>query len=315
MKKLLAISALSIASIASAQITLDASRMPQPGEDYTTVRVDTTGVTEGNAGANVTWNFAGLNLLQQQTELRYVNASSTPYMAEFPNATLASLVNDAHPIYSYMRNTGNQLISYGSRSDDFVIVYSDPQVMMQFPFTYHSTFSDVYGGVMTIDTSMQVRSGGEVSAVGDAYGTIVLPGGQSRSSLRVKLTRVHRDTMEVPSFPPMISTTTLTSYEWFVAGTKFPILVVSYSRSEGFLGTTEFKFIEYHMPAATDVKRTDSTIPAKMSLDQNFPNPFNPSTNISFSLSKSGRASLRVYNLIGQEVAGNVTNAIKTIKQ
>ena len=38
-------------------------------------------------------------------------------------------------------------------------------------------------------------------------------------------------------------------------------------------------------------------------LSANFPNPFNPSTEISFSLQKAGNASLQVFNLMGQKVA------------
>jgi len=37
-------------------------------------------------------------------------------------------------------------------------------------------------------------------------------------------------------------------------------------------------------------------------LDNNYPNPFNPSTTISFSLAKAGRTSLAIYNLKGQLV-------------
>ena len=45
------------------------------------------------------------------------------------------------------------------------------------------------------------------------------------------------------------------------------------------------------------------SIPLTFALDQNFPNPFNPSTTIRFSIAESGHTSLIVYNLIGQEVA------------
>mgnify|MGYP000297032669 CR=1 FL=1 len=38
-------------------------------------------------------------------------------------------------------------------------------------------------------------------------------------------------------------------------------------------------------------------------LFQNFPNPFNPTTKISYKIQKEGTVSLSVYNLVGQEVA------------
>jgi len=36
---------------------------------------------------------------------------------------------------------------------------------------------------------------------------------------------------------------------------------------------------------------------------QNYPNPFNPETEIAFAVESTGKATLRVYNLLGQEVA------------
>lgn len=44
-------------------------------------------------------------------------------------------------------------------------------------------------------------------------------------------------------------------------------------------------------------------IPGRFALKQNYPNPFNPATTIEFSLPSSGRMSLRVYDMLGREVA------------
>jgi hypothetical protein len=39
------------------------------------------------------------------------------------------------------------------------------------------------------------------------------------------------------------------------------------------------------------------------SLNQNYPNPFNPSTRITYSIQKAGIVSLKVYDILGREVA------------
>lgn len=62
-----------------------------------------------------------------------------------------------------------------------------------------------------------------------------------------------------------------------------------------------FSFFKNMLP--TDVSDAAPAIPVFSELEQNFPNPFNPVTTIRFSLAQSGRASLRIFDLIGREVA------------
>lgn len=61
----------------------------------------------------------------------------------------------------------------------------------------------------------------------------------------------------------------------------------------------------------TDVKHLTSAAPGAFTLDQNFPNPFNPSTTLRYSLPNAGQVTLKVYNVIGQEVA-TVVNEYQT---
>jgi hypothetical protein len=57
------------------------------------------------------------------------------------------------------------------------------------------------------------------------------------------------------------------------------------------------------------VARTSLSMPDRYSLEQNFPNPFNPATRIRFSIAPSARGhgqdlvTLKVYDLLGREVA------------
>ena len=51
-----------------------------------------------------------------------------------------------------------------------------------------------------------------------------------------------------------------------------------------------------------------SSIAESYSLSQNYPDPFNPSTNINFTIPSSQNVNLKVYDILGNEVAGLLNN-------
>ncbi|MEO8398896.1 MAG: T9SS type A sorting domain-containing protein [Ignavibacteriaceae bacterium] len=56
------------------------------------------------------------------------------------------------------------------------------------------------------------------------------------------------------------------------------------------------------VPGTTAVEHISSEIPMEFMLEQNYPNPFNPSTNIKFQILEEGFVSLKIYDILGNEV-------------
>lgn len=81
--------------------------------------------------------------------------------------------------------------------------------------------------------------------------------------------------------------------------------VVSYS---GFSEPITFSIPEIGITIAdllnaTSISENEILIPSRIKLFQNFPNPFNPSTTISYYLPEAGIISLSVTDLLGREIA------------
>lgn len=60
----------------------------------------------------------------------------------------------------------------------------------------------------------------------------------------------------------------------------------------------------------TDAPDNDPGTPGAFKLNQSYPNPFNPTTTFTFSIARTGKVLLSVYNVLGQEVATVVNETL-----
>ncbi len=65
---------------------------------------------------------------------------------------------------------------------------------------------------------------------------------------------------------------------------------------------TAYQGFWYTIPTAPSSVKEGPTDAAGFDLEQNYPNPFNPSTTIKYSIPEQTRVTIRLMNLLGQEV-------------
>lgn len=87
---------------------------------------------------------------------------------------------------------------------------------------------------------------------------------------------------------------------------KFVLTDASAGRAFGSILLNENGGVKVSDPKVTTLMlrvQSQSQIPTEFALRQNYPNPFNPVAVIEFDLPEDAEVSLKVYNLVGQEVA------------
>jgi hypothetical protein len=162
-------------------------------------------------------------------------------------------------------------------------------------------YGDIDVNIPQIDETFYVYNDGSVAD--SVYITIMYERVKPDSAIVINPAALSIDAhdsvgIQFTLYPPLIKQTAFNQFQ--------PKLIVD---SRFSVGTTHFlKTISFHLTGNTDVK-DEIGLPAKFSLSQNFPNPFNPITRIKYSIAGPVNGTgtqfviLKIYNVLGKEIA------------
>ena len=99
--------------------------------------------------------------------------------------------------------------------------------------------------------------------------------------------------------------TSFTDFDFSVGGP-----MTAYYKVAALNDTRESIFTPIHSCQVGFYKENNSSSTLKYSLNQNYPNPFNPLTNISYTLPVEQQVSIKIYDVLGNEIS-TLVNEIK----
>ncbi|MDO9511250.1 MAG: T9SS type A sorting domain-containing protein [Bacteroidales bacterium] len=166
----------------------------------------------GENGPNAIWDFSNLTVASNYQEIKYLNPSATPFVGGFPMSNVA--LKDELNQYHYFRYSNDGIQKLGIGTGVSSTIYTNPETIITYPFIYDSEFNDTYTGI-----GGNTNRSGVSYGTADAYGTLLLPGGNVlRDILRVKTESAYFDYYE-----GLVKGTSITSYTWYQSGSKEPV--------------------------------------------------------------------------------------------
>jgi hypothetical protein len=297
MKRILLFSLLAIAatSLSAQAPTFTLANMPKANTQHNFQSISETAldsVNLGAAGANQSWDFSQLSLVPGGYGQVYLAAAATPFITDFPTATIAATdeVTDSSS-YLYYKGSNSEFSVMGSSDGTNELTYSPASKFFNLPFTYNSEFSQ-NSTLAGMAEGFTLAGTYKTTVKADAWGSVKTQLG-TFPALRVqRITELNATVL----FFSLIERDTATEY-WT---TNFEAPVFAYHRglSEIFGETEAYEYAEVLTSTTVDAQE-----PVFTSVElQIAPNPVADRSNLRFNLEKGGKAAVFVSDAQGRQV-------------
>ena len=292
--------------ISFAQPTFNLNSFPGIGSSSTSYDVSASILSPGNSGAGQAWNFGLATGTLAMNTVTMVAPSATPFSGLFPTSnqvgvTVSTGGNDAYGYY-VTNSASINLIGAGTNGTPAVIlVYSNPQTAINFPFTYGSVVNDTYVAHASYSVSgfnVEIFRTGQVNTNADGYGTLITPTGTYSNCLRAKIIDMTRDSIVyigIP-LPATIVVNRATSYSYFGSTSLNALFAMTFDTTDN-AGTISQSFSASYSTFSTNV----NVIAVHKELTV-YPNPAINVSEISLTSSdlKPGNVLFSIYNIEGR---------------
>ncbi|MBS4028106.1 MAG: T9SS type A sorting domain-containing protein [Ignavibacteriales bacterium] len=282
------------------------SQRTQFHSEYDTARAFDVG---NPSASGQTFNYSTIPTADTTYEevSQFVPPTGLPGASNFPDATDAQKqVQSSGPFvitivtYYQIANDGVYGLGivvhyyYPPIYDTLLIAQWSPKAkFFPLPLTYgtQSTSTDSlidFDGNLSITTRTTTCNG---------FGTLHLPDGSSLPALRIQ-------TDEIELQYDGVDTLVERDVNRHIGFWTQDLVTTEFNVDTAFTGgtTMDYNFTYDKKTGVAGVKEISNEIPNGFSLAQNFPNPFNPSTSIQFQIATEGYTTLKIFDVLGQEL-------------